>query len=85
MGKLPKGYPRITVATIFDLIDWNGESEEKVSIRDGDDDTWFTLPVSQRDKLSKYVLDGYVESLSAEDNEICIWLADKENNENENV
>lgn len=31
--KLPKGYPRITVEQIFDLIDWNGESEEQVEIR----------------------------------------------------
>lgn len=82
MAKLPKGFPRITVATIFDLIDWNGEGEEKIEIRpESENYTWFSIPSQERGLLSDSVLNRYVESLSANEDRVCIWLADKEETE----
>lgn len=75
---LPKGFSRITVKQIFDLIDWDGESEEQVEIRpESEDETWFTIPTSQREMLSETILNTYVESLDANEDKVCIWLSDK--------
>lgn len=75
---LPKGFSRITVKQIFDLIDWDGESEEQVEIRpESEENTWFVIPTNQRDKLSESVLHTCVEGLEAEDGRVVIWLSDE--------
>lgn len=72
----PKGFPKITVKQIFDLIDWNGDSEEEVEIRpQGERYTWFSIPACERFMLSDNVLNRYVEELSGSENKVCIWLS----------
>lgn len=75
---LPKGFPKITVEQIFNLVDWNCDTDEEVEIRPyGESYTWFTIPACEMIMLSDDVLNRYVEALSGHDNKVCIWLSEE--------